>query len=340
MAIMEANPDSDVMRVWVLLNDLSEQLSQNRNASISLHTVTGGVKDKSQDEYNAELERMNMQMSAENLALQNDNKQLNALIKEYEQTLENLMTTFRNRANEVQQRELAIMREYERKILLRETEELSKQLDRDTAFSTSLGRVGRLLRALMRMIGGEDSLSMPPTTMTPSENGVASTSSLLLPHQHIINALELEQEHESESYPDHEAETETDATAESSSQAPSEGAESRVVAWQQAQDRETQLAAAEWALERECELARLELENRLLRQLVAEHEGVVTATSGSGVPKELPTLPRLPARARKGQLGGKDVGPFGMYKSGLGAPLASPSPSPSPQGEPGPYRQG
>ena len=50
------------------------------------------------DEYNAELERMNMQMSAENLALQNDNKQLNALIKEYEQTLENLMTTFRNRA--------------------------------------------------------------------------------------------------------------------------------------------------------------------------------------------------------------------------------------------------
>ncbi len=44
MAIMEANSDSDVMRVWTLLNELSEQLSQNRNASISLHTVTGGVK--------------------------------------------------------------------------------------------------------------------------------------------------------------------------------------------------------------------------------------------------------------------------------------------------------
>ena len=50
------------------------------------------------EEYNTELERMNAQMSAENLALQNDNKQLNALIKEYEQTLENLMTTFRTRA--------------------------------------------------------------------------------------------------------------------------------------------------------------------------------------------------------------------------------------------------
>lgn len=41
---------------------------------------------------------MNAQMSADNLALQNDNKQLSALIKEYEQTLESLMTTFRNRA--------------------------------------------------------------------------------------------------------------------------------------------------------------------------------------------------------------------------------------------------
>lgn len=50
------------------------------------------------DEYNAELERMNAQMTAENNTLQNDNKQLNALIKEYEQTLENVMSTFRTRA--------------------------------------------------------------------------------------------------------------------------------------------------------------------------------------------------------------------------------------------------
>lgn len=37
-------------------------------------------------------------MSAENNTLINDNKQLNALIKEYEQTLENVMSTFRTRA--------------------------------------------------------------------------------------------------------------------------------------------------------------------------------------------------------------------------------------------------
>jgi hypothetical protein len=41
---------------------------------------------------------MNTAMSAENQSLQYDNKQLNALIKEYEQTLETLMSTFRNQA--------------------------------------------------------------------------------------------------------------------------------------------------------------------------------------------------------------------------------------------------
>lgn len=37
-------------------------------------------------------------IAGENQALQYDNKQLNLLIKEYEQTLETLMTTFRKRA--------------------------------------------------------------------------------------------------------------------------------------------------------------------------------------------------------------------------------------------------
>lgn len=37
-------------------------------------------------------------IATENQALQYDNKQLNLLIKEYEQTLETLMTTFRKRA--------------------------------------------------------------------------------------------------------------------------------------------------------------------------------------------------------------------------------------------------
>ena len=41
---------------------------------------------------------MNTQMTAENIALANENKQLGTLIKEYEQTLENVMAAFRVRA--------------------------------------------------------------------------------------------------------------------------------------------------------------------------------------------------------------------------------------------------
>ena len=50
------------------------------------------------EDYDVELDRMTNAITAENQALQYDNKQLNLLIKEYEQTLETLMTTFRKRA--------------------------------------------------------------------------------------------------------------------------------------------------------------------------------------------------------------------------------------------------
>ena len=42
--------------------------------------------------YESEIERMNSTMTAENQSLQHDNKQLNTLIKEYEQTLDTLMS--------------------------------------------------------------------------------------------------------------------------------------------------------------------------------------------------------------------------------------------------------
>lgn len=90
-------------------------------------------------------------------------------------------------------------------------------------------------------------------------------------------------------------------------------------------DKEAQLIAADWALERECELARLEQENAILRHLVQEREKLdrVSASSGANatspmgesVPRlELPRLSSLPKRTFKGRLGGKDIGPFGVYK--------------------------
>jgi len=146
--------------------------------------------DKSQEDYDTELDRMTNAITAENQALQYDNKQLNLLIKEYEQTLETLMTTFRKRAHEIQEQELELIRKYEAALLAKEAEELTEDLDTNMAFSSSISTLGKNLRRALRALDGED--------------------------------------------------------------APESGDE---------RDDMAMLAASEWALDRECELARLEKEN-------------------------------------------------------------------------------
>jgi hypothetical protein len=71
------------------------QLGQDERSVLSFFSLiewnsTGS--NTHSEEYDAELERMNTSMITENQGLQHDNKQLNTLIKEYEQTLENLMS--------------------------------------------------------------------------------------------------------------------------------------------------------------------------------------------------------------------------------------------------------
>lgn len=48
--------------------------------------------------FDSELERMNAQIIIENQAFLHENKQLSMLLKEYEHTLETVMTKFRNHA--------------------------------------------------------------------------------------------------------------------------------------------------------------------------------------------------------------------------------------------------
>ncbi|KAJ2935187.1 hypothetical protein H1R20_g1956, partial [Candolleomyces eurysporus] len=115
MVVLSNNEETDVMQLWGIITQLGEQLSQNQAMSVALYTTAGKVKnqasnlqsgfvlrkfnlDKSQEDYDAALEQMNSNIAAENLGLLNDNKQLSSLIKEYEQTLETLMSNFRNRA--------------------------------------------------------------------------------------------------------------------------------------------------------------------------------------------------------------------------------------------------
>ncbi|KAJ7095984.1 hypothetical protein B0H15DRAFT_774547 [Mycena belliarum] len=161
-----------ISRLWSLITELSDQLNQNRDVSAGIYQQAGGIKtqavhaqtgfvlrrfnlDKPKDLYDAELERMNSSMALENIGLQHDNKQLNALIREYEQTLETLMNTFRTRARDVQQRELALAREYESQLLARQEDSDSHDLGSSTTVYEALGRISHVLRQLLREQNGE-----------------------------------------------------------------------------------------------------------------------------------------------------------------------------------------
>ncbi|KAI9443414.1 hypothetical protein H4582DRAFT_1808456 [Lactarius indigo] len=247
--------EPDVGRLFTLLSEIMEQTNSHRTYTAQLHAQASGIKaqaihsqsgfvlrrfnmDMKKEEYDAELERMNATMTAENLALQHDNKQLNTLIKEYETTLETIMGLFRQRAHDVQCQELTRIREYESRILEREAEAQLAQLSAQTAFSASLTHVSTLLRSAFRALNGEGGDGDPD--------------------------------------------------------------------------------AADWALERECELARLEHENAVLRMLL----GVPGAEEETHLRLALPPpedgrgSAMSAVRENSGVRGGPKgtVGPFGTYK--------------------------
>ncbi|KAF8916995.1 hypothetical protein CPB85DRAFT_232364 [Mucidula mucida] len=172
MTILESN-DQDLMQLWNLILELSEQLNQNRQLSVSLHSQVGSAKnqavhnktgfvlrrfnlDKSQDVYDDELQKMNNAIRDENTGLQHDNKHLNTLIKDYEQTLESLMSNFRNRAQDVQERELSLIREYEERLLALEEQNAARDLATSTTVSEAIARLSYIMRQVLHHESGED----------------------------------------------------------------------------------------------------------------------------------------------------------------------------------------
>ncbi|KIJ64499.1 hypothetical protein HYDPIDRAFT_111826 [Hydnomerulius pinastri MD-312] len=286
MTILDNTVESDLTRLLNLIAELSEQLAQNRTLSISLHASAGTVKtqathsqsgfvlrrfnlDKPQEVYDAELERMNASLATENQGLQHDNKQLGALIREYEQTLESVMSTFRKRARDVQEHELALIRDYESKLLAKESESLLRALSVTTVESTSLGRISTTLRSLMRVLNGEEPFSTSASSPSPESSSSPAEE---------FDFGEREEE--------------------------------------------------DWALERECELARLERENAILRRLfgleVREPEyGERTGNANSSMTDQRSSVPRPTGGVpQKKMLGGAPgtVGPYGTYKRSAGRP--------------------
>jgi len=178
---------------------------------------------------------------------------------------------------EIQENELSLMRTYESAIVQRETEVLSAALDASNARDARLARLGRLLRAVIRKMNGED--------IRAYEAAASPASSRFLSHDRTATASSSSSHAHSEpaqAQPDDAQEPATHGTL---AELEAELAEE--------DDPERRLAAAEWSLERECELARLQRENEELRRLLS---GVLAsdAPTASADPAAAPSLPRVP----------------------------------------------
>jgi len=160
-------------RLWSLVLELSAQLATNRHTCDSLrqqlddlkgqamHTTTGYALrrfnvDLSQETFNSQLERMNAHLTLENQTLSHECRQLGALLREFEGTLETIMGKFRAFSHAAQQYGLDLTAYYESRI-----ENQSQQMDEMARGDADridlvLGRLSDRVRSALRVVQGED----------------------------------------------------------------------------------------------------------------------------------------------------------------------------------------
>lgn len=270
--------DSDLLRLWGLVAELSEQLNNNRAVTAALQAQAGQVKgqavhsgngfvlrrfntDLSKEVFESELERMNAGLLLENQGLLHENKQLGSLLKEYEQTLETVMAKFRSQAHAAQQHELTLTRHYETLLLNRESGSLNQDLALSSSNAESLSRLARLLRMTMRSLGGEE----------PEDESSSYTDE------------EEEQEDHGGVYPPHHLPSNYREGGYTGSPPPLE----------------------DWALAREIEIVRLENENEELRRLLSIDTSISSLPTENGeLVKEWGKSPRIEGTTRRGILAG------------------------------------
>ncbi|CEL54583.1 hypothetical protein RSOLAG1IB_07187 [Rhizoctonia solani AG-1 IB] len=253
MAIV-GDAEGELSRLWSLVCELSEQLNNNKAATASLQAQANALKgqaihngtgfalrrfntDLSKEVFESELERMNAAIVIENQTLQHENKQLNILLKEYETTLETVMTKFRNQAHAAQQHELNLTRHYETMVLQLQAQTQAVVLGASTNHSQTVSRLSNLLRLLLRSFSGEDATFDP--SALPDPRALCDPS-----------------------HPDHAKAVEQ-----------LENLPSKETLVSDSNDTEETDARSDWALEREIEICRLEQENDTLRRLLAIHTG-------------------------------------------------------------------
>ncbi|ODN74481.1 hypothetical protein L202_06865 [Cryptococcus amylolentus CBS 6039] len=165
--------EEELYRLWSLVGELSEQLSNNRALVTQLKARADNIQgqavhagtgfplrrfnvDISAEKFQTELEAFSSHLVLENQQLQHENKQLNALLKEYEQTLETVMSKFRGVAHTSQQHDLSLHSYYTHLLQTLQTAHSSAQLHDSTSLSLLLNRLSTLLRSALRSMQGED----------------------------------------------------------------------------------------------------------------------------------------------------------------------------------------
>ena len=204
----------------------------------------------------------------ENQNLTYENKQLNVLLKEYEQTLEGVMGKFRGVCvsciskvlmegaehrvvqHAATQHELTVHRYYTSLIQQLQTTHSTSSLHDSTTLSTLLQRLSTLIRAALRATNGEDENFEHPGFEMPfaASEKPPSLSAVISDIQNI-------------------------ATTTNGSAPRSSGASSNDTKWLGDQGVSggysgKSMARLDWSIEREGEILRLEEENRILREIL------------------------------------------------------------------------
>ncbi|KAI9444945.1 hypothetical protein H4582DRAFT_867620 [Lactarius indigo] len=173
-----------IFRAWQIISDISDQLAHNQkfassllSQAESLKVDAGNLKSEStlrrfnvdiSKALESELERTNAQIIIENHTLQQENKQLSLLLKEYEQTMETIMTKFRSHTVAAQQHQVSLTEYYD--LLLAHEPPPPAEPANNPTLNIALHRLNRALQAALHSIGGD----VPEETSPTSEGADAS----------------------------------------------------------------------------------------------------------------------------------------------------------------------
>ncbi|KAI1794021.1 hypothetical protein LXA43DRAFT_971651 [Ganoderma leucocontextum] len=179
--------DGDLIRAWQILHELSEQNALNHKMAASLasqaHSLKGDAAnvasgfslrrvnvDISKEAFESEIERQNAQIIIENHTLLQENKQLSTLLKEYEETMDNVMSKFRKHAFAAQQHELTMTRHYETLIQNLDNTLPHNDFSTNASATHSLHRLARSLRALLHSMNGDSPQDSPQQDSPPQDS--------------------------------------------------------------------------------------------------------------------------------------------------------------------------